>query len=100
VDDYYFRLVVDEALDNALNHGNIKDPDKSIILKLEFFDEYINITVWDEGKGFTPESIDNPCDEKNRFKRRGRGIHIIKAMGITHWEEKGRCISIRLNGDS
>ena len=96
IDEYHFRLVLDEALDNAMHHGNGRDPGKNIHLGLAFSDGCVDITVRDEGRGFSPDAVANPRDCENLLKRRGRGIHLMKALGDVQWEENGSIIRIRL----
>lgn len=98
IDEYFFRLVLDEALDNALHHGNGGDPGKKIRLGIAYGEADVEITVSDEGRGFCPETVGNPLDSENRLKRRGRGVHLVKALGNAQWENSGTCLRVRLVG--
>ncbi|MEM7816757.1 MAG: ATP-binding protein [Candidatus Aenigmatarchaeota archaeon] len=74
------RLSLNEALVNALKHGNKFDPKKYIYLKIYVFPKKIEIEVKDEGKGFNYKKIPLPTKEKNIEKLSGRGIFLIKTL--------------------
>jgi anti-sigma regulatory factor (Ser/Thr protein kinase) len=95
-DEFYFRLVLDETLENARRHGNNNDDSKHI--ELDIFEEnnHICLIVKDEGNGFNPQNVKNPRDIENRFKQGGRGIHILKNLANVSWNTAGNEIHIVL----
>lgn len=76
----YRRLIgaLYEAITNAVIHGNSEDERKRV--KITYFDdqEKFQVSVMDEGDGFDPFSVSDPCSPENILKPCGRGILIIK----------------------
>lgn len=77
-----FMLLLSEAVDNAIKHGNEYDVDKTVSVDIEISKCEIVARVSDEGKGFdTEESTSkNPLDEENLLNTGGRGIFIIEEL--------------------
>jgi serine/threonine-protein kinase RsbW len=74
------RLALDEALVNAIKHGNKENPDKKVFLKVTIGPHIIEIQIKDEGSGFECDKIVSPLDEKNLKKPCGRGIFLMKKL--------------------
>lgn len=72
------RLAVNEAVTNAITHGNKEDPAKQVTISASVNKEMLNISVQDEGPGFNPEDLDDPLKDENLLKDSGRGIFLIK----------------------
>ncbi len=73
-------IAVTELVNNAIKHGNKKDPDKMVTVRLHFDDSKARATVIDQGEGFDPDSLPNPIAEENLLKEIGRGIFIVKSL--------------------
>lgn len=69
-----------ELINNAIVHGNKLDPDKVVRIKLEFLDDSLNISITDQGDGFSPNEIPNPIEDENLLKEAGRGIFIVRSL--------------------
>ncbi len=54
---FAIRLCLEEALINALRHGNRLDPNKTVHIRYSIDDEGFSIEIEDEGPGFDPASI-------------------------------------------
>ena len=78
--DIFFdiRLSLEEALINAIRHGNKMDKDKSVFLKVDVDNDRLEIEVKDEGSGFDYENIPSPTQGENLQKVSGRGIFLMK----------------------
>ncbi|MHC4717031.1 MAG: ATP-binding protein [Planctomycetota bacterium] len=72
------RLALEEALINAIKHGNRSDPDKTITVAVEMNGEDVAITVTDEGSGFDPDHVPDPTADENLEKPCGRGIMLMR----------------------
>jgi len=59
--DYEFTLVIDEAITNAIEHGNNGDPDKVIRVSVRADLKSLHIAVEDEGKGFDYKHFRSEC---------------------------------------
>ena len=84
------RLAIEEALNNAIRHGNAMDPDKTAELVYEVTDEHVDIRISDEGPGFDFEDVPDPTLDENLDKPTGRGLMLIRAyMDTVEFNEKG-----------
>lgn len=72
---------LNEALINAIVHGNQSDANKLVYVNAEVLDnKKIIWTVADEGQGFDYNSIPDPTAPENLEKLTGRGVFIIKHL--------------------
>lgn len=71
-------LSVNEAVNNAIFHGNSNDEQK--IVTVDFFenDKTFQFLITDEGSGFDFNSIKDPTEKDNIYNESGRGIFIMK----------------------
>jgi len=76
----WVTLSLREALNNAVLHGNKKDPSKFIEVEMEATEEEFIIRVWDEGPGFDQKALGDPRDPENLFRPNGRGIFLIRQL--------------------
>lgn len=72
------ELCFDEALTNAIVHGNRLDPTRKVRVRVCADDKQWAVIVDDEGEGFGPEDIPNPEDPEFLFRESGRGILLIQ----------------------
>jgi len=72
---------LNEALINAIVHGNQSDINKTVYVNAEITDgKKITWTVADEGPGFDYNNIPDPTAPENLEKLTGRGVFIIKHL--------------------
>lgn len=71
-------LLMTEATNNAIMHGNKFDKTKRARLLCIIENGYLTIEVSDEGEGFNPQTLPNPLDPENLLKPSGRGVFLIK----------------------
>ena len=82
-DDVYANLMtcLNEAITNAIFHGNKQNPDKKVYINLEVINQKrLIFNVADEGAGFDFNDIPDPTDEENLEKLTGRGVYIMKKL--------------------
>jgi serine/threonine-protein kinase RsbW len=81
-DGMMYRLLVSctEAVNNAIVHGNKSDPNKKVVIRCIVEKKALTICVKDEGKGFDPESLQDPREEKNLMKENGRGVFLMRSL--------------------
>ena len=84
-------LIIDEALSNAMEHGNHWDPHKLVDVKIIQTNDYISITIEDEGSGFNIREYSET--EVPNLACRGRGIQIIKHFCKPLWNDHGNMIN-------
>ena len=95
---FAIRLALDEALANAMFHGNGGDPTKNVLVEYEVNNESVYIKIQDEGHGFNPKIIPDPTLEENLCKPNGRGIMLMKAyMSKVSFDDMGRCVTLIKN---
>ena len=72
---------LNEAVINAIVHGNQSDPNKIVFVNAEVNDnKRIIWTIADEGLGFDYNNIPDPTIPENLEKETGRGVFIIKHL--------------------
>ncbi|SDT64597.1 serine/threonine-protein kinase RsbW [Mucilaginibacter mallensis] len=71
---------LNEALINAMKHGNKMDPNKKVIINAEVESKRIVWTITDEGEGFDYTHLPDPTAPENLENLTGRGIFIIKHL--------------------
>ena len=94
---FNIRLSLEEALVNAVKHGNKLNPQLTVEVKVELNSDKLVIEVKDQGEGFDFEKLEDPTKEENIEKIKGRGIFLIKnLMDEVIFKEKGtRVIMIK-----
>ena len=80
-DDCLFavRLAVEEALANAIKHGNRLDPEKTVTIRFSVDPEKVRIIITDQGQGFDPTSVPDPTTDEHLEDPSGRGITLMHA---------------------
>ena len=88
-----FQLCLDEALRNAIIHGNRKDFSKKVRLRVFLNDECWRVMVEDEGTGFSLEKIPDPLTDVSLWGEGGRGIHLMEyCMDGMDYYQGGRAL--------
>ena len=84
-------IAITELVNNAVIHGNKKNPDKKVIIELISNFNTLKVLIKDEGEGFDEKNISDPTSEENLYKTSGRGVFIVKHMSksFTHYKEEG-----------
>ena len=99
-------MALDEALVNAMHHGNLEvdsslrdgddereyydqirarkhvDPfrHRRVRVEAEFSDRHICVQISDDGRGFDPQMIPDPTSDANLHKVSGRGLFLIRSF--------------------
>jgi serine/threonine-protein kinase RsbW len=77
-------IALNEAVTNAIKHGNKYDSGKKVCLTVETKNErYICFTVKDEGHGFDPAQLPDPTDPEHLAEPNGRGVFLINKLADT-----------------
>jgi serine/threonine-protein kinase RsbW len=92
-DCFSVRLALEEALANAVKHGNDRDEAKRFKVRCQADCEHIEIEVCDEGKGFTHEQVSSPTDGDRLFNANGRGLALMQRfMDLVEFRANGSSI--------
>ena len=73
-----FQLCLDEALRNAVIHGNRRDFSKKVKLRAFVGETEWGVMIEDEGQGFSLEKVPDPLAEPSLWGENGRGIRLIE----------------------
>jgi serine/threonine-protein kinase RsbW len=88
---FAIKLALEEAMMNAIKHGNRLDPKKTVHVEAKVNSKQAEIVVEDEGVGFSRPNVPDPTLPENLEKCSGRGIHLIEAyMHEVEWTHGGR----------
>jgi serine/threonine-protein kinase RsbW len=94
---FRLRVVLSEALSNAIVRGNGEDQSKWVHVEAELVPEAIRVSVTDEGPGFDPASIPEPINPEQLDVAGGRGLFIIrKLVDAVQFNEQGNSICMIL----
>jgi len=89
-DLFGIHLAVEEALVNAIKHGNRNDRSKQVHVLFQLSEEAIHVEISDEGAGFDPEEVPDPTDEENLEVPSGRGLMLMRTfMNQVEFNDKG-----------
>ena len=92
-DIFAIHLALEEALVNAVKHGNKMDASKEVKLDYSVAADKVEINVTDEGVGFKPKEIPDPRFGENVYKVNGRGLFLIRAyMDVVEYNDLGNRI--------
>lgn len=89
-----------EAVNNAINHGNKKNPKKKIRIIIEKKSNTLKIIVEDEGEGFKLQDIPDPTLPENLLKQSGRGVFLIERLADSmeiESNDKGTLVKMGFN---
>lgn len=88
---FAIKLALEEALVNAIKHGNRLDPCKKVRVEAKVTPKEVEIVITDEGPGFDRRCVPDPTLEENLEKCCGRGLLLIESyMNKVEWSCGGR----------
>ena len=92
---FAIKLAVEEALVNAIKHGNQLDPDKRVDVSFQVTCERFDIRISDEGPGFNPEDVPDPTAIENLERPCGRGLLLIRGfMNEVQYHGRGNIVTM------
>jgi serine/threonine-protein kinase RsbW len=94
-DIFSIKLALEEALVNAIKHGNQMDPDKRVVVAYSVTPARFDIRITDEGDGFRPEDVPDPTAIENLERPCGRGLLLMRGfMTEVEYHGKGNVVSM------
>jgi serine/threonine-protein kinase RsbW len=94
-DVFGVRLALEEALVNAIKHGNSLDPNKSVHIECTISSDKVRIEIEDEGEGFQPGDVPDPTADENLERPCGRGIMLMRSfMSLIEFNETGNRVTL------
>lgn len=96
---FALRLSLEEALANAIRHGNVADVNKLVRVRYRVNSDRIDVYVADEGRGFNPKLVPDPTRPENLECPTGRGIMLMRAyMNQVEYNRAGNVVHlVKLN---
>lgn len=89
------RLGLEEAIVNAIKHGNRMNPKKKVSLRYAVDHREVVVEIQDEGAGFNPSELPDPLAPENLERPCGRGVFLIKSyMSWVKYNDKGNCVTV------
>ncbi|MBX3411283.1 MAG: ATP-binding protein [Pirellulales bacterium] len=87
------HLALEEAVVNAIKHGNCLDCHKQVQVRCKISSERIYVEVQDEGTGFNPDAVPDCTDEEFIDRPCGRGIMLMRSfMSRVEYNESGNVV--------
>lgn len=74
------RLCLEEALTNAMRHGNRLDPNVPVQVSVTMEGGRFVMDVRDRGNGFDPASIPDPTSSERSSLPSGRGVYLMRSL--------------------
>jgi serine/threonine-protein kinase RsbW len=88
------RLVLEEAICNAIKHGHHHDPTKVIEVRYCIRADHFLIEVEDEGPGFDPTQVPDATAPENLDRPCGRGLLLMRYYAAwVRYNRKGNCVT-------
>jgi serine/threonine-protein kinase RsbW len=92
-DIFSVHLAMEEALVNAMRHGNHLDSAKHVRVCCMLFTDRVCIEIADEGAGFDPASLPDPTCGDHIQSPCGRGVMLMRAfMSRVEYTPPGNCV--------
>ena len=76
-EDSEVMIALDEAIVNAIKHGNKCDPRKAVQIVAELSAWGARFTIKDQGSGFARDQVPDPTDPSRLLEPSGRGLLLI-----------------------
>ncbi len=87
------NMALEEALSNAVRHGNKHDTNKQVYVDCELSPRRFFIKIRDEGAGYNPCNVPDCCADENLDVPGGRGLALMRAyMSRVELVDNGTCV--------
>ena len=80
MDLFRIQMAIEEAVVNAIEHGNKRQIDKKVKLVFHVTVEKATMEISDEGAGFDHRNVADPTTEELLDKPRGRGVMLMREL--------------------
>ena len=86
-------MALEEALVNAIKHGNQLDRAKSVRVNYHVSPDRFDVQITDEGPGFDPVDVPDPTAPENIERPCGRGLLLMRHyMTEVAYHDRGRTV--------
>jgi serine/threonine-protein kinase RsbW len=95
-DVFHIQMAIEEAVVNAIEHGNKRDASKQVHIVFVVDAESAEMTITDQGDGFDHQNVADPTEEERLDQPRGRGVLLIRElMTQAQYNQKGNSLWMR-----
>lgn len=95
-DIFAIKLAIEEALVNAIKHGNQMDKSKKVQISYQVRSEEFHIVIMDEGNGFDPSDVPDPTCAENIERCCGRGLLLMRHyMNEVSFSRQGNSVRMK-----
>lgn len=95
-DVFGVHMAMEEAVMNAIKHGNQRDEKKCVKVRVGTTTELFWARVEDEGPGFDPDDVPDPTLDENIKKACGRGVMLMRHyMDEVHYNPLGNVVELK-----
>jgi serine/threonine-protein kinase RsbW len=92
-DIFCIKLALEEALVNAIKHGNQMDRSKKVKISYQVAADCFAVSIADEGPGFNPTDVPDPVAAENLERPCGRGLLLMRHyMTAVTFQPPGNCV--------
>ena len=88
-DVFGIHLAVEEAMVNAIKHGNNYDLEKLVHVVIKLSPNKLYLQIEDQGSGFDPSKVPDPTEDEYLDRACGRGVMLMRHY-MNEVEYKGR----------
>src|SRR5262249_23644589 len=94
-DIFCIKLALEEALVNAIKHGNQMDRAKKVRIRYHVLSDRFECSISDEGPGFDPGEVPDPTAPENLERPCGRGLMLMRHyMSAVAYNDRGNSVSM------
>lgn len=100
---FLFRvtLALEEALVNAVKHGNRENPALQVTIWIVLGKTFLRVEIEDEGNGFDPKAVPDPLAPENIELPGGRGVFLMKHYcQLLQFNKKGNKVTFEWHTES
>ncbi len=95
-DIFSIKLALEEALVNAIKHGNQMDRTKKVRISYQLHADRLDIQISDDGAGFDPGDVPDPTAFENLERPCGRGLMLMRHyMTEVAYNDRGNGVTLR-----
>lgn len=92
---FSIKLAIEEAIVNAMKHGNRFDKRKKVYIRYGGSGQTFTVTIRDEGHGFDRSTLPDPTSPENLALPYGRGVMLMEAyMDDVQFSVKGNEVTM------
>jgi serine/threonine-protein kinase RsbW len=94
-DLFHIQLAVEEAIVNAITHGNKQADNKLVEVEFRVDPQTTFLRIKDQGTGFNPAAVPDPRDDDHLECTNGRGVLLIREfMSEVHYNARGNEVTM------